>query len=556
MRVHVGPTLGAVACASALAATAGASGTSGPGISAAGCAPAWMPLAIQPSTRVHEIVVFDDGTGPAIYAAGSLGFIPSLPGSYVAKWDGTSWSSLGGGTAGIVSAFVEHDDGSGRALYAGGNFISAGGVPALRIARWNGTAWSAVGGGLGTVFSASVLALATYDDGTGTALYAGGRFTPSDGAPGNRIAKWDGVSWQPLGAGLNGDVLALSVYDRGSGPELIVGGTFTLSGGIANYNVAAWNGTSWSSIAPFPPPLGLNGAVTSFAVLDDGSVGAPHLLAGGGFGVGWLAAGVFGLNQLSTNGFVNSLGVTTAGSSFGAGLLVGGGFSTVGGVPASNLASLAGVTISEFAGGTNAIVDDIVVAPWGGVDAVLVSGLFTSAGGQPVAHVAPWSCTPPPYSSFCFGDGIDVSHTASCPCGNNGAPGNGCGHSFDVNGANLSATGSPSLDTVVLRSQFEPAASFTLFMQHSAPGDAVFHDGVLCASGSLVRLRGRVAVGGEAFFPNSNFAQDSTTTLSQRGGVTLGSASTRYYAAWYRNAATSFCPPASANVTNGVRVLW
>jgi hypothetical protein len=157
---------------------------------------------------------------------------------------------------------------------------------------------------------------------------------------------------------------------------------------------------------------------------------------------------------------------------------------------------------------------------------------------------------------FCFSDGTFTDHTTACPCGNTGAPGNGCGHSFDANGANLSASGTTALDDVVLHSQFEPVSSFTLFMQHENPGDTVFHDGVLCAGNPLIRLRGRSAVGGEAFFPNSLFANDSTLTLSQRGGVFPGQGVTRFYAAWYRNASSTFCPPATANVTNGLSIGW
>ena len=159
-------------------------------------------------------------------------------------------------------------------------------------------------------------------------------------------------------------------------------------------------------------------------------------------------------------------------------------------------------------------------------------------------------------SPFCSNSTLGIDHVTNCPCGNVGAPGNGCGHSFDPNGANMDASGSISTDTVVLHSKFEPASSFTLMMQHGNAGDTVFHDGVLCASNPLIRLRGRAAVAGEAFFPNSNFAQDSTTTLSQRGSVTVGSGATRYYAAWFRNASTTFCPPATANVTNGWVITW
>jgi len=159
-------------------------------------------------------------------------------------------------------------------------------------------------------------------------------------------------------------------------------------------------------------------------------------------------------------------------------------------------------------------------------------------------------------SPFCTGDGSLTDHTTPCPCANSGSLGRGCGHSFDPGGARLFAVGSTLTDDIVLRSELGPPSAFTLFLQHDAPGDAVFHDGVLCAGGAMTRLRGRDAVGGQASFPNSTFANDSTLTLSQRGGVLPGSGARRYYAAFYRNASTTFCPPATANVTNGWIIDW
>jgi hypothetical protein len=38
--------------------------------------------------------------------------------------------------------------------------------------------------------------------------------------------------------------------------------------------------------------------------------------------------------------------------------------------------------------------------------------------------------------------------------------------------------------------------------------------------------------------------------------VTTGSGALRYYSLFYRSAAPTFCPPATANVTNGIRVVW
>lgn len=88
----------------------------------------------------------------------------------------------------------------------------------------------------------------------------------------------------------------------------------------------------------------------------------------------------------------------------------------------------------------------------------------------------------------------------------------------------------------------------------NAQGDLLTR--VLCASGTLVRLRGRAAIAGSVVFPDTRFAQDATTTLSLRGGVVAGSGAVRYYSAWYRNTSSTFCPPTRANVTNGIRVTW
>ena len=129
-----------------------------------------------------------------------------------AKWDGTSWSPLAGvgnGTNGIPLDMVVFDDGTGPALYMGGTFSVAGSILANRIARWDGTHWSAVGSGL---IGGSVSALGVFDDGTGggPALYAGGSFTSAGGLPStDKIASWNGINWSklgPQGAGLNSSV--------------------------------------------------------------------------------------------------------------------------------------------------------------------------------------------------------------------------------------------------------------------------------------------------------------------------------------------------------------
>src|SRR5229473_6781278 len=127
------------------------------------------------------------------------------------------------GASDPVHALTVFDDGTGPALYAGGEFTTAGDVTANRIAKWNGTQWYALGSGM----NGSVLALAVFDDGTGPALYAGGEFTMAGDVVANRIAKWDGAQWSALGSGINGPLLALTVFDDGTGPALYAGGNFT-----------------------------------------------------------------------------------------------------------------------------------------------------------------------------------------------------------------------------------------------------------------------------------------------------------------------------------------
>jgi len=157
-----------------------------------------------------------------------------------------------------------------------------------------------------------------------------------------------------------------------------------------------------------------------------------------------------------------------------------------------------------------------------------------------------------PTVPFCAGDGADPSVTTLCPCGNQGAAGHGCGNSVQSGGALLTSTGYAALDDVTLFGSDMPATVACIYLQGDAQTDTVFGDGVRCAGGTLVRLRTRVNVGGASQFPDST----DTVTLSQRGGVTVGSGVTRYYQTYYRNAAAAFCPPETFNVTNGRIVVW
>lgn len=241
---------------------------------------------------IYDLAVFDDGSGPALYAAGRIRAAGEMPANNIARWDGTAWSALGSGlTGGWMGgegwAIAVHDDGSGPALFVGGAFSSAGGSPARCIAKWDGSTWSAVGSGAVTASEftmASVYALTVYDDGSGSALYAGGNtaFNTSGGRISNLLAKWDGNGWSDVGGGLSGwYVVELTVYDHGSGPVLYVGGGFTAAGDLSVNNIAAWDGKGWSALGSGVALAQVGRSVWTIKPYNDG--GGTALFVGGDF---------------------------------------------------------------------------------------------------------------------------------------------------------------------------------------------------------------------------------------------------------------------------------
>lgn len=125
---------------------------------------------------------------------------------------------------------------SGAALYAAGRFNAAGGVPAKNIAKWNGDSWSEVGGGIGTGLP-MVVGMTLHEN----ALYVGGQFSQAGLVPTVNIAKWDGQAWHALGLGATGPQLSAAVYAAaGFQNALFAGGSFTHAGGHLAHHFAKW----------------------------------------------------------------------------------------------------------------------------------------------------------------------------------------------------------------------------------------------------------------------------------------------------------------------------
>ncbi len=238
------------------------------------------------SNQLWDLTTWDDGDGEALYIAGNYQNVGGVANaSYIAKWDGATFSALGAPIGGAVPLIIftsyVWDDGGGEALYVGGRFLSIDGVPANRVAKWDGESWSALGSGItGPGLSTSVMSMAAFDDGSGEQLYVAGQtFDTAGGAPADRVARWNGASWSPVGDGFaNGIVWGLEVFDDGNGEALYAFGTFTMSGSDTVSKVAKWNGASWEGI-----PEGAPSADCYAGFVHDDCVTGPALYIGGAY---------------------------------------------------------------------------------------------------------------------------------------------------------------------------------------------------------------------------------------------------------------------------------
>ncbi|MCA0268225.1 MAG: T9SS type A sorting domain-containing protein [Bacteroidetes bacterium] len=402
---------------------------------------AWSALGGGAQNWVYAIVV----SGSDVYVGGefstvySSGTTPVAATGYVARWDGSAWSALGGGVNNVVRAIAV----SGSDVYIGGFFSSAyssGTTPVdgtSRIAKWNGSAWSALGGGaqndvqsiavsgsnvyvggsFGAVYSSGttevvgtwyiakwdgsawsaaiavgkgssnpVLALAV----SGSDVYVGGNFRDLGGiAEADGIARWDGSAWRALGSGVNGAVQAIAV--RGS--DVYVGGVFTDFGGIAEADyVAKWNGSAWSALGG-----GASGNVNAIAVT------GTNVYVGGRFSTVYSS----GTTPVAGTGYIarwdgsawHALGsgvnnVVHAIAASGSDVYAGGEFSNAGSVPGTRyIARWDGSAWNALGTGGNSSV--LAIATSGAV--VYVGGYFTSVhdgGGTPVPstrYIAKWN---------------------------------------------------------------------------------------------------------------------------------------------------------------------
>jgi hypothetical protein len=224
----------------------------------------WTHMGFGLDGPVLALAVLPDGQ---VIAAGRFSASGTTPTRRIARWDGGSWQPLGAGIDGPndphVAALQAMPDG---AVIAAGRFSFAGGSPASNIARWNGQSWTALGGGLDD----RALSLAILPGGE---LIAAGFFTHAGGAPVDRIARWSGAAWSPIGV----DPAARALYSLAvlSAGEIMAGRT-ALVDNVSYTTVAIWNHGVWSA---FPDFNGRAGAMLALRG-DDVIIGGPFIQVG------------------------------------------------------------------------------------------------------------------------------------------------------------------------------------------------------------------------------------------------------------------------------------
>jgi len=153
----------------------------------------WQAFGSGVNPEGRALAIFDSGDGPSLYVGGTFTTTPGagLTVNRIAKWHNGQWSAMGPGFNDVVYALQVFDDGAGPALYAAGAFTASGSTPIHHLAKWNGAAWEDVGGGLD---SGEARGLAVFDDdGKGPsepALYVVGSFAIAGGGPSPGIARW------------------------------------------------------------------------------------------------------------------------------------------------------------------------------------------------------------------------------------------------------------------------------------------------------------------------------------------------------------------------------
>lgn len=328
----------------------------------------WTSVGTPPSAS--KLALLQTANGELIIA-GNLQVVPGLY-TQAVRYNGTSWVPLGlkGSTYGpyVPITIVELPSGD---LLAGTQDSSTG-PNAGSLRRWTGSSWQPIATGTNGTIGAG-LAMANGD------YWVTGDFTSIAGTTADTSARKVQGAWQPLGPYILEGSRVRLLEQPGNRALLVQANSNYLTSSV-NY----WNSYQWSSLGTF------SGDVLAVAQTENGDIYAGGSFNAQGFGtVNEDALAVYSNYQWFSvdpqfNGTVTAMTVLSDGS-----LVIGGDLSTTTGF-AGKLATYDGLTWTTVGGDLNGAPRDLEVMSNGDLIAI---GDFTIAGGLPASGIASFDGT-------------------------------------------------------------------------------------------------------------------------------------------------------------------
>jgi Secretion system C-terminal sorting domain len=355
---------------------------------------------IKSNTNIR--VVFRDTAGN-IYVGGDL--INSSGKSYVAKFDGTTWSELGGANSFGASAnggvYTICSDKYGN-IYAAGQFRNSSGN--FYVAKFNGTTWSELVGS--NSLAANNIIYSICSDPSGNIYAAGEFFKPNPtGNPAvyessvrTYVAKFDGTSWSELPSQLNQGYVQDPIYTICSdvAGNIYAPSSYTLPTNERVATVAKFSGSSWTRLSGYTYK-NYGSVIKSICVDGGGNVyasGDIRTTTGKRYvakysGSAWAAVG--GTDALAANNAITSISLDAANNLYAAG-----GFTNSSGN--YYVAKYNGTNWTEL-GGTNALAANtqiMSICSDAGGNVFATGQFYKSAVGFNYTYVAKYNnpCTP------------------------------------------------------------------------------------------------------------------------------------------------------------------
>ncbi len=293
-----------------------------------------------------------------------------------------------------VSTFYE--DSSSDELFFGGSFSHINNETIVGIAKWNGSSISTLGCGVewdcitpGPVSTLPVNGIIRFSN----QIYVIGNFTKAGNKTVNGITYWNGINWENFGTGLKmGDgTHGIGIRLKIINSELYICGVFDSIEGISANSIGKYDGSNWSAVHNFPvipTDIGAKNRINDIAFYNNelyvcGNLN--NLPIGTIFnivkwdGADWVSVGG-GIRGSIV--FVNKMLV------YNNELIVAGLFSKNDDPnnPGNNIAKWDGIQWSELGEGVDGMIHDMKVYK----DTLYVCGAFKHAGGVPADGIAKW----------------------------------------------------------------------------------------------------------------------------------------------------------------------